>query len=247
MSISPKSLELSNDKEDNAISNIINGVDNLDLNNSKKEKIINRGTGAGGANTNKTGKKFEDDICLTKNSITGDNGWKKNLTGRGKFAFYYVKDFSDKRVYYMEQSGLKSFFNLAGKSKYAKIIVFRHPDQTFFIEPHDKKKKPILVINEAKTQTRSGSVETKLWAGPTFKKEYQKVFPDLEVRYCFSLDGEYMKKQFTSNSDKYKILKELLEEDSIPIFYQWEENCGKSFSDWVFKMEFTNKENIKIE
>jgi hypothetical protein len=91
---------------------------------------------------------------------------------------------------------------------------------------------PGAKILEKKNQNAEGSVDTKLWAGPSLKREYQICFDKLnksnksdkmfKVEYAFTLN-KFFKTKFTDpeNKDnpKYSVLKEILDENSIEVFY----------------------------
>jgi hypothetical protein len=72
-------------------------------------KVQNRGTGAGGANTNLQGKTFEEKTSIE--AILLRNGYVKiTITGcTGKFDYYFEKVLSaTKTIRYFKQGGLKS-------------------------------------------------------------------------------------------------------------------------------------------
>ena len=49
--------------------------------------LKNKGTGAGGKNTNKSGKTFEEKVSLQNN--LNKYGFKKTIVNKNKFGFYY--------------------------------------------------------------------------------------------------------------------------------------------------------------
>lgn len=123
--------------------------------------IANKGTNAGGANTNLYGKSFED-----------------------------------KTIVFVLQSGLKTYM----KNKYG-ITIFRCPDEAYIIEYTSGRK--VIKILEKKKQRVEGSVETKLWAGPSLKREYELVCEgNFEVYYGFCV-SDFLKKKLVSNDKKY--------------------------------------------
>lgn len=72
------------------------------------------------------------------------------------------------------------------KNKY-NIELFRYPDEAYIIEYNTGKK--IIKILEKKNQNVEGSVETKLWSGPSLKREYKLILKDnLEVHYGFCVN-----------------------------------------------------------
>ena len=116
---------------------------------------MNKGTGAGGKNTNIYGKKFEDKTNNENKLI--DDGFIKE-------SYYFYKIFENKTIYFTLQNGLKLFI----KSKYD-IDIFRCPDEAYIIETIDGE--IIIKILEKKEQNVEGSVETKLWSSPSLKRE----------------------------------------------------------------------------
>ena len=109
------------------------------------ELIVNKGTGAGGANTNLNGKKFEDKT----NNIPRlfENGYEKIiLNKKTKYGYYLTKTFEDKKIIFVSQSGLKDYI----KHKY-NIQLFRCPDEAYIIEYNTCKK--VIKILEKKEQT----------------------------------------------------------------------------------------------
>lgn len=93
----------------------------------------NKGSGAGGKNTNIYGKKFEDKTNNENNLI--ENGFIKEVYSKTKYGYYLYKIFENKTIYFTLQNGLKLFI----KSKY-NIDIFRCPDEAYIIETNDKKR-----------------------------------------------------------------------------------------------------------
>lgn len=151
--------------------------------------IINKGTGAGGANTNYYGKKFEEKTNNQTRLL--NNGYIKNsFTKKPKkvYDYYLSKTFEDKTIIFVLQNGLKMYM----KNKY-NIELFRYPDEAYIIEYNTGKK--VIKILEKKEQNVEGSVETKLWSGPSLKREYELVLGnDFEVYYGFCV-SEFLKKK----------------------------------------------------
>ena len=90
----------------------------------------NKGTGAGGANTNYHGKKFEEKTNNQERLLA--MGYTKNsFTKKSKkiYDFYLSKTFENKTITFVTQYGLKKLF----KNKY-NIDLFRCPDEAYIIE-----------------------------------------------------------------------------------------------------------------
>jgi hypothetical protein len=191
-----------------------------------KSIIINKGTGAGGANTNYYGKPFEQktnnqqrllDIGYIKNSFT-----KKP---KKSYDYYLSKTFEDKTIVFVLQNGLKLYM----KNKY-NIELFRCPDEAYIIEYNSGKK--VIKILEKKEQNVEGSVETKLWSGPSLKREYELVLgKEFEVYYAFCV-SKFLKNKLVSTEKKYNILNTILTENNIPVLFGDDENYFETFDTW---------------
>jgi hypothetical protein len=192
----------------------------------EQKPIINKGTGAGGANTNYYGKQFEEktnnqqrllEMGYTKNSYT-----KKQKTA---YDYYLSKTFEDKTIVFVLQNGLKMYM----KNKY-NIDLFRCPDEAYIIEYTNGRK--IIKILEKKEQNVEGSVETKLWSGPSLKREYELVLgAEFEVFYGFCVSS-FLKKKITSNEKKYTILHTIFTETNIAVLFGDDENYFETFDTW---------------
>ena len=198
------------------------------LNNAKStlNMIVNKGTGAGGTNTNYYGKKFEE---KTNNELRllNDGYIKSSLTKTPKkvYDYYISKTYEDKTIIFVLQNGLKMYM----KNKY-NIELFRCPDEAYIIEYNTGKK--VIKILEKKEQNVEGSVETKLWSGPSLKREYELVLGDeFEVHYGFCL-SEFLKKKLISNEKKYEILNKILAESNIAVLFGDDENYFETFNNW---------------
>jgi hypothetical protein len=118
------------------------------------------------------------------------------------------------------------------KTKYD-IELFRCPDEAYIIEYASGRK--VIKILEKKEQNVEGSVETKLWSGPSLKREYEIVLgPDFEVCYGFCV-SEFLKKKLVSNEKKYTVLRTILGEHNIAVLFGDDEGYFDTFDTW-----FTN-------
>ena len=188
--------------------------------------IINKGTGAGGANTNFYGKKFEDKTNNQERLL--EIGYNKNSYAKKQKKandYYLSKTFEDKTVVFVLQNGLKTYM----KYKY-NIDMFRCPDEAYIIEYTSGRK--VIKILEKKEQNVEGSVETKLWSGPSLKREYELVLDGkFEVYYGFCV-SEFLKKKLTSNDKKYTILNTIFQENNIEVLFGDDENYFETIDTW---------------
>lgn len=188
----------------------------------KNTKPINKGTGAGGENTNYYGKKFEEKTN-NQTRLLNDGYIKNSIT---KKQYYLSKIFEDKTIIFVLQNGLKMYM----KNKY-NIDIFRCPDEAYIIEYNTGKK--VIKILEKKEQRCEGSVETKLWSGPSLKREYELVLGnDFEVYYGFCV-SEFLKKKITSNEKKYTTLNTIWNETNIAVLFGDDENYFDTLDLWL--------------
>ena len=176
--------------------------------------VLNQGAGAGGANTNLYGKEFEEKTNNQKRLIT--MGFIK-INFMKKYSYLKSTEIQTPIIFIL-QSGLKKYI----KYKY-NINLFRCPDEAYIIENHLTGKK-IVKILEKKEQNVEGSVETKLWSGPSLKREYELVLGnDFEVHYGFCVSS-FLKKKLESTITKYVILNQILRENNIQVLFGDDDN-----------------------
>ena len=187
--------------------------------------IKNKGTGAGGSNTNYFGKKFEEKTN-NQTRLLNDGYTKNYFTKKSKTNNYYLsKSVEDKSIVFVLQNGLKMYM----KNKY-NIELFRFPDEAYIIEYNTGKK--VIKILEKKEQNVEGSIETKLWSGPSLKREYELVLgTEFEVSYGYCLN-DFLKKKLISNEKKYTILNTILNENNIKVLFGDDENYFETFDNW---------------
>jgi len=193
----------------------------------KHQKVIkNKGSNAGGKNTNLYGKRFED---LTNNElILLNKGFEKIKINNTKYGYYLSKKFKDKEIIFIMQNGLKLYI----KDNYD-IDLFRCPDEAYIIKYNDINKRPIIKILEKKEQNVDGSVETKLWCGPSLKREYEIILEDkFDVDYAFCLNS-YFKEKLGSSIKKYNILEQIMKENYIDILYGEHKNYFNDLYKWI--------------
>lgn len=191
-------------------------------------KNINKGTGAGGANTNLYGKKFEEKTSNESRLL--EKGFVKIYMDKKqqKTNYYLEKIGPDGKFVFVQQSGLKKYMK-----KFYNEELFRCPDEAYFWIPNESKNKPTLKILEKKEQKVEGSVDTKLLSGPSFKREYEIVLDNkfvIEYAYCLN---EYFKKEFASDSKKYKILSQILNENNIPALFGDDKDYFDKLDAWI--------------
>lgn len=210
--IKPKIILVIEDEEGNATTEQISTI------------VTNKGNGAGGANTNYYGKKFEEKTNNQTRLL--EDGYTKICFAKNAKAYYLSKTFEDKTIVFVLQNGLKTYM----KYKY-NIEVFRCPDEAYIIEYNTGKK--VIKILEKKEQNVEGSVETKLWSGPSLKREYELMLDNMfEVQYGFCV-SEFLKKKMTSSNKKYTILNTIFKETNIAVLFGDDDNYFDTFDNWL--------------
>jgi hypothetical protein len=204
--------------------NIINKVNAIE---PIMTKIINKGTGAGGSNTNLYGKQFEQETNMQKRlTEAGYTEHTYTKIRKNKYNYYLSKTFEDKTIIFVTQTGLKLYM----KHKH-NIELFRFPDEAYIIEYITGKK--ILKVLEKKEQNVDGSVETKLWSGPSLKREYELVLGEsFVVCYGFCV-SEFLKNKLVSNEKKYTILNTIFIENNIVVLFGDDENYFDTLNSWI--------------
>lgn len=144
------------------------------------------------------------------------------MTSNGK----YFENVTKNELCVLSQGSFKKFM----KKRYG-VDVFRWPDEAYVFDG-----KPVVVkILEKKAQSVNGSVETKLWSGPSLKREYEHVLGSgFEVHYAFCVN-DFLKKKFTSTTDKkYLILNKILKESDITVLFGDDQDYKQQLSLWLY-------------
>jgi hypothetical protein len=189
--------------------------------------ILNKGIGAGGANTNKTGKKFED---LTDNEERLiKQGYEKIKINDNIYGYYLIKKNNNKEIIFLKQNGLKLYMK-----KMYDIESFRCPDEAYIIKYNNEI--TIIKILEKKHQNSEGSCDTKLWAGPSLKREYELVLGNkFIIDYAFCLSSKFIN-EFNTKM-KFIILSEILREHNILYFFGESEIYFNELDYWINNFE----------
>lgn len=197
----------------------------------------NRGTGAGGAKTNHNGKKFEDktdnEHKLLEHGYT--KKYMKDIKNEHqdikqirytKTDFCLIKEYDDKTITYVKQNAFVKYM-----SKKFNIELYRCPDEAYIIEYKNGRK--VLKVLEKKNQNVDGSVEIKLWAAPSLKREYEiETNEKFEVIYGFCLN-KFLQNKYVSEEKIYKTLNKILTENDIEVLFGDDENYFEILDKWI--------------
>ena len=189
-------------------------------------ELTNKGTGAGGKNTNYYGKQFEEKTSSENFLINNGFIRKEYPSSSTKYNYYLHKIYEDKHMFFMFQNGLKKF----AKNRY-NLDLFRCPDEAYIIEFNDGRK--VVNIIEKKEQNREGSVETKMWSCPSLKREYELIFGvEFSIEYSLCIN-EFLENKIKSNETKYNILKIILQENRINVLFGDNENYLETLRNYL--------------
>jgi hypothetical protein len=177
------------------------------------KKIITKGIGAGGANTNKNGLSYEKLTELdSEYKVVDTYPHAKTITFNcnPSFTFYYTK-----------QSHFYKHMDKHVNKEVCKAHGCKNPDECYIHEPS----KTIFII-EKKFQQVGGSVCEKIQT-PDFKIwQYERSFPDFTIVYMYCLSHWF--------KENCKAELEYLEYKKIPVFWgNKEEECKKAIASHI--------------
>lgn len=205
----------------------LGNIHSLAQSNPSSDKPKNRGTGAGGANTNVTGKSFEQ---KTENEtrLLANGFVRKQIPGcknNSESSFYLIKETGPtESIVYLTQYGLVKYFK-----HFFKKEMCRRPDEAYLFRNGDKY---TLKVLEKKNQNMSGSVDTKLLAGIGFIKvyEYHIKNENFTVRYAFCI-SDFLKKDYIS--EKSEALRHINQTYGIAVLFGDDPNYYETLDVWV--------------
>jgi hypothetical protein len=189
----------------------------------------NKGTGAGGSNTNHNGIAFENktdnEIRLLSSGFVRKNIPEKNKT---KYGYYLEKIDSTHTIHFVKQNGLKYYM-----SHFHQKELFREVDEAYIFIDNITHNISVKVL-EKKHQNGSGSVEDKLLHGHYFKfVEYPGCLGEnFKVDYAFCVSS-FLKNQYISDHKKWKINRESNEKNNIPVLFGDDDDYYSKLDEWI--------------
>jgi hypothetical protein len=193
------------------------------------EPVINRGTGAGGANTNVSGISFEDKTS-NESRLLASGFVRKPIPGKEntKYGYYLEKVEGEKTTRFVTQNGLKCYMN-----HFHKREVCREVDEAYIITKSGSTNIVVKVL-EKKNQTGGGSVEDKLMLGHHFKfVEYPESLGEgFTVDYAYCL-APFLKNLYNSDGVKWKIIREDNKKNSINVLFGDDPDYFSKLDQWI--------------
>jgi hypothetical protein len=162
--------------------------------------LKNKGTGAGGKNTNKNGLSFEEKTDINKILNIEHTKIKFDTGVNDYYTTFYVEDNPFIRLY---KRGLIKYMK-------NKQIVNEYP-----LEPDEcilDEKNECMYIIEKKFQQVSGSTDEKIQTGLFKTILYSEHYPDYKVVYIYVLSNWF-------KQEKYKRVLKYLNDENIPVLF----------------------------
>jgi len=133
--------------------------------------LVNKGTGAGGSNTNKTGLTFEKIIIKTLEQELYDKNFSIKNKKLGKYVYKILYNEQNNIVgIFLEQSRIYQFLDFL-EIDYRVVISKQYRPDSCFLNFIDQK----MYVFEIKNQTGTGSVDEKIQTGDFKKKQFKKI------------------------------------------------------------------------
>ena len=189
-----------NTRDNISTNNFIDKFSNLDINSSNNNHISNKGTGAGGKNTNINGLSYEEITDLSDNYKIVKNNKNFNEIKFDNYEKIFISASKYLLFKYMEMKNKlnKNIFPAAG---------CKRPDEVYI----DELNKNIYII-EKKYQQGGGSADEKLQTGVFKKNHFFELFTDYKINYYYCLSDWFKK-------DEYKSVLKYNEDNNIKIFW----------------------------
>ena len=192
-------------------------------NNNMATKIKNRGTGAGGAKTNKNGLPYEE---LTE--LKEDDRYKNKETIKIEKKNLNKVQIDNQEFMKLSKGELKGYMKHHKKFN-IKSEKTLQPDECYVDEVNK-----VINIIEKKFQQCAGSVDEKIQTGPFKIWFYKEQYPDYEIRYCYCLSDWF-------RSDKYKPEMRFLKEYNIEVFWGSDKSYVTNILDWIVNEDDSKK------
>ena len=180
-----------------------------------KGNIKNKGTGAGGANTNKNGLSYEE---MTEIKESDRYKYTDSIKVKTKMIKQVIID--GELHIKINKAELKLYMN-ENKKYNTKSEKALEPDECYINES-----KKIIYILEKKFQQTSGSVDEKIQTGFFKIWFYNEQYPDYEIKYCYCLSDWF-------KSIKYKPEMRFFKKYEIDVFWGSDDNYADNILNWI--------------
>lgn len=181
-----------------------------------QNKITNKGTGAGGANTNKNGLAYEELTDLT-------DKLKKNIPIKKGINEVEFEGYERKWIQ-ASKDNLKKYMKEIGElnEQIKPAPGCKEPDEAY-VDPEQK----IVFIIEKKFQQGPGSVDEKIQTSDYKLYHYKKLFPNYNKIYYMYCLSDWFKRDEYTDSLIY------LEEKKVPVFWGSSESYKQEMIEFI--------------
>jgi len=198
------------------MSEIIELTETNETKENSQTSIINKGTGAGGANTNLNGLSYEELTDLKDKYKTcilnkTDNIYEVEFEG---YSRKFIKANKSALHKYMKKNGEKN-------PHLQPAAGCKEPDEAY-IDPNNN----VVFIIEKKFQQTSGSVDEKIQTGHFKKMHYEELFPKFKIYYVYCLSDWFKKNEYKSTLNYLKI-------NGIPVFWGSSETFKEDMIEFI--------------
>lgn len=193
--------------------------------------IINKGTGAGGSNTNLSGIAFENKTD-NENRLLFDGFVRKTIPGKEKtkYGYYLEKIYNNNQtIHFVKQNGLKFYMSYFHQKE-----LFREVDEAYIFIDNSSSTITLKVL-EKKNQNGGGSVEDKLCLGHHFQNiEYPSCLGEnFKVKYAFCI-STFLKNLYLSEHIKWKIIRTQNEKNKISVLFGDADDYFIKLDNWIY-------------
>jgi len=189
------------------------------------DTLVNRGTGAGGSNTNKTGLSFENITRIEEHLLE----LKFTKTDKG----YYKKIYDDKIIYYASK---KQFIKMAEDVlDIKKGELYKQPDEGYIIIIG--KDNIYVKILEKKNQNCSGSVFEKLYGclyvrDVCYKNNIDTKQKTIKIEYAYCMN-DWLITLINKDTKQMRDFKYYLKKNNIKVFNGNDEKYFDKIKTWI--------------
>jgi hypothetical protein len=181
-----------------------------------QNKVTNKGTGAGGANTNKNGLAYEELTDLSEK-------FKKNIPIKKGINEVEFEGY-ERKLIQASKDNLKKYMKEIGElnEQIKPAPGCKEPDEAY-VDPEQK----IVFIIEKKFQQGPGSVDEKIQTSDYKLYHYKKLFPNYKKIYYMYCLSDWFKR------DEYKDSLIYLEEKKVPVFWGSSETYKQDIIEFI--------------
>ena len=161
-------------------------LDEADKKDTNLKKIKNKGTGAGGSNTNKNGLEYETKKDLSTEYDIVENVPAKLIKIDKKYKIIRFNEYPENVFITGPKGGFMKLLDPSEDKRVPRLHGTKEPDNWFIIDDN-------IFIIEMKFQNGGGSVCEKLQTATHKRRNLRDRYPDKKIHYMYVLSGWFRK------------------------------------------------------